>query len=274
MGGKSRKTGGISLKLVRRIAKEKNDECGSKNPKKQQQIAQLTEKALEHHKKAQTAFRTTLLEARRCGKTLLELKELVDHGSWKEYLQRHGIKYERARDYMKLAKEWNHPRLKDARKNGIELGIYGALAVVREAKKEEKRKPEPFQANLDQNVVDAEFEPEDDATPRTTPVDDEVSSVEVQQKQSDGIIPTREELYNECAKLGNNIMGTATEKFDATYWERMAEEAVECLRMIDTADNKREDAFQQVVEWIKENSTDFDRMMRKVGYRKKRIAKR
>ncbi len=68
--------------------------------------------------------RNTLQNAYRCGQALLQMKKIIvkhfSHGHWQKWLKKNlpKIPYSSAAEYMRIARNWNSPELKNARNAG------------------------------------------------------------------------------------------------------------------------------------------------------------
>jgi hypothetical protein len=106
MGGKSRKTGGISRALINRIIKQDYINQSNHNTK------DLVEKINLHYDKANIKWHSALLHAKLCGFYLRKAKKLVEHGCWLQWIDDNFKgKRETAKKYMFIAKNWNHPEI-------------------------------------------------------------------------------------------------------------------------------------------------------------------
>jgi len=116
MGGKSRKSGGVSKALVAKITKQKSVSKSAENTK------ELTQQANHHYQQANEAWLGALGHARQCGEALLKIKETVEHGCWKQWVEdKFDGTYATAKVYMQVARRWDEPCLVEARKNGIPI---------------------------------------------------------------------------------------------------------------------------------------------------------
>ena len=79
-----------------------------------------TAKANQIHRQIQRHERDMLKLARQCGRILLEIKAIKKHGTWKKWIHDNFIaSYDTARDYMRVAREWNSEPAKEARRKGV-----------------------------------------------------------------------------------------------------------------------------------------------------------
>jgi len=83
----------------------------------------LAKRANHHYQKSVCAWRGALKHALKCGKALNKARYYNwKRGVWKKWLEDHfDASYETAKVYMRIAKKWEDPRLKEARETGIEL---------------------------------------------------------------------------------------------------------------------------------------------------------
>jgi hypothetical protein len=94
----------------------------------------IADKANALHEEATTAWRGALTYARECGELLNEAKRLLGgRGKWGRWVDRNFDGRRRtARVYMRIARYWDDPRLKEALWNGMEIkSIQAFLKFVR-----------------------------------------------------------------------------------------------------------------------------------------------
>jgi len=124
-GGKSRKSGGVSNRLINRIIKNQALVKSATNTEK------LMSAANHSHHQAVTAWTGWLDYAHQCGEALLKIKATVEHGCWLDLISEHfDGTYSNAKVYMRIAKYWHDPRIKAARDQGVELNSIKSVLDV------------------------------------------------------------------------------------------------------------------------------------------------
>jgi hypothetical protein len=93
----------------------------------------------QKHSESQKLWRKSLIPAKDSGVALIKAKaahkKLHGHGSWQEWaLKNFDGSPATRRTYMKLASEWNHPEIKEARKRGDITSLNTFLAFTAKAK--------------------------------------------------------------------------------------------------------------------------------------------
>ncbi len=104
-------------------------------------MAELADLISQEHGACRAGLQTTLEHARKAGTWLVEAKKRKGHrtkwGRWKRWLvKEYSISERSITDYMRIAREWEDPRIIEARIHGLE-NIDGFLQVLR------GRKPKP-----------------------------------------------------------------------------------------------------------------------------------
>jgi hypothetical protein len=97
-------------------------------------LRSIADKANALHEEVTTAWRGALTHARECGELLNEAKRLLGgRGKWGRWVERKFNGRRRtARVYMRIARYWDDPRLKEALSNGMELkSIQAFLKFIR-----------------------------------------------------------------------------------------------------------------------------------------------
>jgi hypothetical protein len=103
-------------------------------------LAELGQKAFEHHVAAKKAWQSSLKHARAAGRALLKAKFHIPRGEWSAWLENwsngFGVSTRTARVYMQVVKKWNSPQMKLARSRGLSIdSVSSFLNVVTEATK-------------------------------------------------------------------------------------------------------------------------------------------
>lgn len=81
----------------------------------------LASEANRHYRAARRAWKHYLDHAKTCGDALRELRLYVWSG-WKKWVRENlDFSYETAKVYMRISKNWNHPRIEQARREGITI---------------------------------------------------------------------------------------------------------------------------------------------------------
>lgn len=98
------------------------------------ELTKLADEANRHYHEAVAAWRRALEHARQAGAALLEAKRLLGHRrKWSRW--RHAnfdASAETSRVYMRVARHWDHPRVEQARNQGIEVAsINTFLKLIR-----------------------------------------------------------------------------------------------------------------------------------------------
>ena len=101
-----------------------------------ERIGKLKRVANENYHESGTLRKKSFVSALHCGDALLELKDLIrktlGHGHWQQWLQDNfDGSYETARDYMSIAKNWNDPRMVEARETMTIESIKGFQDVLK-----------------------------------------------------------------------------------------------------------------------------------------------
>lgn len=93
----------------------------SKSAKNNQMLIKaLTVKANEQWDEVCDCWQRTLDQVRQLGETLLEIKKYIPHGQWTQWIQYNcHVPYDTAKNYMWVAKHWNDPRIKEAKRSGM-----------------------------------------------------------------------------------------------------------------------------------------------------------
>jgi hypothetical protein len=94
-------------------------------------LSDLARKIRECHQELIASARMTLIRAIRCGELLYQAKQQVNHGDWLSWLEKHctDISERTARNYMVLYENLDDLKLKSA--EFADLGIYGALELIK-----------------------------------------------------------------------------------------------------------------------------------------------
>jgi hypothetical protein len=83
-----------------------------------------------------------LEHARRCGRVLRELHRRIEFGKWKPWVEQNcTFSYPTASNYMRVAKRWNDPLIKEARESGQVDSIQSFLDAL-QAQKHPKKNPQ------------------------------------------------------------------------------------------------------------------------------------
>lgn len=104
---------------------------------KAQKPAELSEEANRKHLEVKAAFRTSLEHARAAGIALAEAKRILGRrGKWGRWRARHFKgSAEAARGYVRIARNWDDPRLEKSRVEGFEPKTIDAfLKLIRNQK--------------------------------------------------------------------------------------------------------------------------------------------
>lgn len=101
-----------------------------------ERIAKLKRVANENYHESGTLRKKYFISALHCGDALLELKDLIrktlGYGHWQEWLQDNfDGSYETAKVYMSIAKNWNDPRIVEARETMTIESIKGFQDVLK-----------------------------------------------------------------------------------------------------------------------------------------------
>lgn len=125
-GGKSRKSGGVSKRLINHLIKSQAVEKSTTNTK------ELMHTANYHHQAATAAWAGWLDHAHSAGKALLKAKATVEHGCWQQTItDRFEGTYSNAKVYMRVARYWNDHRITAARDEGVAINsIKSFLDVI------------------------------------------------------------------------------------------------------------------------------------------------
>ncbi|WP_339731032.1 hypothetical protein [uncultured Gimesia sp.] len=115
---------------------------------KADKLQELEKQAVSHHFEAKKAWRGALDHARQAGEALNEAKRINGgRGTWTQWLDKHFCERalasrETARVYMRIARQWNDPRLEDARARGLtKNSIQTVLKILRGEKDRDYPKP-------------------------------------------------------------------------------------------------------------------------------------
>lgn len=119
---------------------------------KLERLAQLAKEANMQHHQARMAWRGALEHARQAGEALDEAYRILGRrkkwGRWRR--ENFDGSAETARVYRRIAREWNHPRLVQARENGIELDSISTVLKVLRGKKLPDGTAKPADVVLDE----------------------------------------------------------------------------------------------------------------------------
>lgn len=86
-------------------------------------LTRISKHANQLHRRICRKQRDMLRYARNCGRLLTEAFAVKKHGTWKKWVHDNlDFSYETSRDYRQVAKEWNSPAAKEARKKGVHFG--------------------------------------------------------------------------------------------------------------------------------------------------------
>jgi hypothetical protein len=104
----------------------------SKSAKNDQVLIEaLTEKAYEQWIEVCSCWQRTLDQVRQLGETLLEIKKYIPHGQWTEWIQYNcQVPYDTAKNYMWVAKHWDDPCIKEAKRSGMTFESIHAMHVL------------------------------------------------------------------------------------------------------------------------------------------------
>jgi len=103
-------------------------------------LNKLAETVTAEHRQAEEKWRGWINHARAAGEALIEAKRRLGHRTkWSEWRKRHftidgvtTLSKETSCNYMRIAREWEDPRLREARANGIKLdSINKVLSILR-----------------------------------------------------------------------------------------------------------------------------------------------
>lgn len=104
----------------------------------------LIQEANFHHKEAKCAWRGALEHALKSGKALNKARYYSlswKRGLWKKWLEDNfDASPETAKVYMRVAKKWDDPRLKEARKKGIEFKSIKSVLDILQCKPDEENR--------------------------------------------------------------------------------------------------------------------------------------
>lgn len=105
-----------------------------KGSKLAERLAQLANEANTHHRLFQEQWRGMLLHAKQAGEALIEAKRRLGHRKKWSLWRQNNFKgsAEKARVYARIRREWDDPRIQQARSDGIEINsIKKFLAVLK-----------------------------------------------------------------------------------------------------------------------------------------------
>lgn len=103
----------------------------------------LRDKANEYHSQARSAWGDFLEHARKSGACLNKLRPYFRR-TWKKWVRKNfNGSYETVKVYCRIAREWEDPRLLEARRKGVELkSINGVLNILRNKPLKPQQPPE------------------------------------------------------------------------------------------------------------------------------------
>jgi hypothetical protein len=114
-----------------------------KDYERAKKLKTLAQQANIHHHQVNKAWLGALDHAYQSGSLLIQAKKILKHGQWANWLERHFEgSYETAKVYIRIAKEWDNPRLVAARENEESLNSIKAVLKMLRNPKTKKLSPE------------------------------------------------------------------------------------------------------------------------------------
>jgi hypothetical protein len=108
-----------------------------------EEARELVARANGHHSEAGNHQRLALFHAKEAGEALIKAKDKVPYKRWGGFLRKEFYgSGENARNYMRIARNWDDPRIQEARLGKMTPpSIDGLLAIIRNRPDKAKQKP-------------------------------------------------------------------------------------------------------------------------------------